>query len=203
MALGRVARQAAGIRRRRSPTGRGTRSRTTTTAKDVDRVPELPAVPRVGLVPEEPEFRRLGRLRRPGQPARGRPCSGRTSTPRPRPSRTATRSTTRRSRSWRSTTTSARGGSARSGTSTSPTTTRASRCSVPGTAASIATRRRAARAIVRSRLPIDGYFVQAAYLLTGETINERTVVDPIRRFDLRPGRFGLGAFEPHRAIQRH
>jgi phosphate-selective porin OprO and OprP len=45
------------------------------------------------------------------------------------------------------------------------------------------------------RLPIGGYYVQAAYLLTGETINERTVVDPIRRFDLRPGHFGLGAFE--------
>jgi phosphate-selective porin OprO/OprP len=47
------------------------------------------------------------------------------------------------------------------------------------------------------RLPTHGYFVQAAYLITGETIRERAVVDPINRFDLRPGKFGLGAFEPH------
>ena len=47
------------------------------------------------------------------------------------------------------------------------------------------------------RVPTSGYFVQAAYLITGETIRERTVIDPINRFDLRPGKFGLGAFEPH------
>jgi phosphate-selective porin OprO/OprP len=47
------------------------------------------------------------------------------------------------------------------------------------------------------RVPTSGYFVQAAYLITGETIRERTVIDPIDRFDLRPGKFGLGAFEPH------
>jgi phosphate-selective porin OprO/OprP len=47
------------------------------------------------------------------------------------------------------------------------------------------------------RLPTSGYFVQVAYLITGETVRERTVVDPISRFDLRPGQFGLGAFEPH------
>ena len=39
--------------------------------------------------------------------------------------------------------------------------------------------------------------MQAAYLITGETIRERTVIDPINRFDLRPGKFGLGAFEPN------
>jgi phosphate-selective porin OprO and OprP len=47
------------------------------------------------------------------------------------------------------------------------------------------------------RVPTNGFFVQAAYLITGETIRERTVIDPINRFDLRPGKFGLGAFEPH------
>jgi phosphate-selective porin OprO/OprP len=47
------------------------------------------------------------------------------------------------------------------------------------------------------RVPTNGYFVQVAYLVTGETIRERTVIDPINRFDLRPGKFGLGAFEPH------
>jgi phosphate-selective porin OprO/OprP len=47
------------------------------------------------------------------------------------------------------------------------------------------------------RVPTNGYFVQVAYLITGETIRERTVIDPISRFDLRPGKFGLGAFEPH------
>jgi phosphate-selective porin OprO/OprP len=46
-------------------------------------------------------------------------------------------------------------------------------------------------------VPTSGYFVQAAYLITGETLRERTAIDPINRFDLRPGKFGLGAFEPH------
>jgi phosphate-selective porin OprO/OprP len=47
------------------------------------------------------------------------------------------------------------------------------------------------------RVPTSGYFVEAAYLITGETIRERSTIDPISRFDLRPGKFGLGAFEPH------
>jgi phosphate-selective porin OprO/OprP len=46
-------------------------------------------------------------------------------------------------------------------------------------------------------VPTNGWFVQVAYLITGETLRERTVIDPINRFDLRPGKFGLGAFEPH------
>ena len=45
------------------------------------------------------------------------------------------------------------------------------------------------------RIPINGWFAQAGYLLTGETIRDRTLIDPLRPFDLRPGRFGLGAFE--------
>jgi phosphate-selective porin OprO and OprP len=45
------------------------------------------------------------------------------------------------------------------------------------------------------RVAIDGYFVQAGYILTGETIRDRTLIDPLNPFDLRPGHFGLGAFE--------
>ncbi|MGP0066806.1 MAG: porin, partial [Isosphaeraceae bacterium] len=46
------------------------------------------------------------------------------------------------------------------------------------------------------RVPVNGYSVQAAYLLTGETRTATGLIDPLRRFDLRPGRFGLGAWEP-------
>jgi phosphate-selective porin OprO and OprP len=45
-------------------------------------------------------------------------------------------------------------------------------------------------------VPIHGWFVQAGYIVTGETIRDRTLIDPLRPFDLRCGRFGLGAFEP-------
>jgi phosphate-selective porin OprO/OprP len=45
------------------------------------------------------------------------------------------------------------------------------------------------------RVPTSGYFVQAGYILTGETIRDRTLIDPLRPFDLRPGHFGLGAWE--------
>ena len=46
-----------------------------------------------------------------------------------------------------------------------------------------------------TRIPINGWFVQAGYLLTGETIRDRTLIEPLRPFDLRHGRFGLGALE--------
>jgi phosphate-selective porin OprO and OprP len=46
-----------------------------------------------------------------------------------------------------------------------------------------------------TRIPIGGWFAQAGYILTGETIRDRTLIDPLRAFDLRHGRFGLGAFE--------
>lgn len=45
-------------------------------------------------------------------------------------------------------------------------------------------------------LPVGGFDVQVGYILTGESISERALVDPIHPFDLRPGKFGLGAFEP-------
>jgi phosphate-selective porin OprO and OprP len=40
-----------------------------------------------------------------------------------------------------------------------------------------------------------GYFIQAGYIVTGETIRDRTLIDPLHPFDLRKGRFGLGALE--------
>ncbi len=46
------------------------------------------------------------------------------------------------------------------------------------------------------RVPVGGYFLQAAYLVTGETRTETGQIDPIHPFDPRPGRFGLGAIEP-------
>ena len=46
-----------------------------------------------------------------------------------------------------------------------------------------------------TRIPIGGWFAQAGYILTGETIRDRTLIEPLRPFDLRHGRFGLGAFE--------
>ncbi|WP_157604965.1 OprO/OprP family phosphate-selective porin [Schlesneria paludicola] len=47
-----------------------------------------------------------------------------------------------------------------------------------------------------SRIPINGWFLQAGYIFTGETIRDRTLIDPLHPFDLRPGRLGFGAFEP-------
>jgi phosphate-selective porin OprO/OprP len=44
-------------------------------------------------------------------------------------------------------------------------------------------------------IPINGWFVQAGYILTGETIRDRTNIQPLHPFDLGKGRFGLGAFE--------
>ncbi|HEV3263846.1 MAG TPA: porin [Gemmataceae bacterium] len=46
------------------------------------------------------------------------------------------------------------------------------------------------------RIPINGWFVQAGYILTGETIRDRTLIQPLHPFDLRKGHCGLGAFEP-------
>jgi phosphate-selective porin OprO/OprP len=44
-------------------------------------------------------------------------------------------------------------------------------------------------------IPIRGWFVQGGYILTGETIRDRTLLQPLHPFDLRKGRFGLGAWE--------
>jgi phosphate-selective porin OprO/OprP len=46
-------------------------------------------------------------------------------------------------------------------------------------------------------LPVSGYYGQVGYIVTGEEISERSLIDPIRPFDLRRGKFGLGALEPY------
>jgi phosphate-selective porin OprO/OprP len=45
------------------------------------------------------------------------------------------------------------------------------------------------------RVPTGGYFAQVGYILTGETIRDRMLIEPLRPFDIRPGHFGLGALE--------
>ena len=46
------------------------------------------------------------------------------------------------------------------------------------------------------RLPTYGYYVQCGYFITGETVTRRTFVQPLRPFDLRPGKGkGPGAIE--------
>ena len=44
-------------------------------------------------------------------------------------------------------------------------------------------------------VPIQSYYVMAGYFITGETASSRGVLKPIRDFDLRKGKFGLGALE--------
>ena len=44
-------------------------------------------------------------------------------------------------------------------------------------------------------LPVSGFFAQGAYLLTGETRERAALIDPIHPFDLRRGKFGMGAWE--------
>ncbi|QDV39152.1 porin [Tautonia plasticadhaerens] len=44
-------------------------------------------------------------------------------------------------------------------------------------------------------LPASGYSVSAGYFLTGEQVERRTVVEPLRPFRLRRGEFGPGAIE--------
>mgnify|MGYP001209322649 CR=1 FL=1 len=46
-----------------------------------------------------------------------------------------------------------------------------------------------------TRIPIGGWFAQVGYILTGETLRDRTLIEPLRPFDLRRSRFGLGAVE--------
>lgn len=47
----------------------------------------------------------------------------------------------------------------------------------------------------RTRLPVQSYYVMGGYFLTGETVSGRGVLRPIRNFDLRQGKRGLGAVE--------
>ncbi len=46
-----------------------------------------------------------------------------------------------------------------------------------------------------NRIGVDSFYVQAGYFITGETVSGRNVVKPIRNFDVRKGRLGLGAIE--------
>jgi phosphate-selective porin OprO/OprP len=47
----------------------------------------------------------------------------------------------------------------------------------------------------RTKVPVESYYVQAGYFITGETVSGRNVVNPIKNFDLRPGQMGPGAIE--------
>ena len=42
---------------------------------------------------------------------------------------------------------------------------------------------------------LPGMYSQVGYFLTGETLERRGPIKPLRPFDLRPGKFGLGAWE--------
>lgn len=46
-----------------------------------------------------------------------------------------------------------------------------------------------------THLPVSGYYVTLGYFLTGEVVEGRGMVKPLRPFDLRKGKFGLGAIE--------
>ncbi len=47
----------------------------------------------------------------------------------------------------------------------------------------------------KTHLPIDSFYLQGGYFLTGETVSQRGVVKPLHDFDLRPGKRGIGAWE--------
>jgi phosphate-selective porin OprO/OprP len=48
---------------------------------------------------------------------------------------------------------------------------------------------------IRTHLPVQSFYVQSGYLLTGETRSTIGVVKPLRPFDLRKGQRGPGAWE--------
>ncbi len=47
----------------------------------------------------------------------------------------------------------------------------------------------------RVRVPVESFYTMAGYFITGETVSGRGVVRPLRNFDVRSGRAGLGAIE--------
>ncbi|MEO6810911.1 MAG: porin [Isosphaeraceae bacterium] len=47
----------------------------------------------------------------------------------------------------------------------------------------------------RSHIPIQSFYAQLGYFLTGETVSARGMIKPLRDFDVRPGKRGLGAIE--------
>jgi phosphate-selective porin OprO/OprP len=48
----------------------------------------------------------------------------------------------------------------------------------------------------RTRIPVEGFYIQASYLITGETRASTGIVKPNSPFDIRKGKFGTGAWEP-------
>ena len=53
----------------------------------------------------------------------------------------------------------------------------------------------AIRRSTRTRIPVQSFYVQLGYFLTGEKVEMRNVVKPDRPFDLRQGKRGPGAWE--------
>jgi len=53
----------------------------------------------------------------------------------------------------------------------------------------------AATRSMHTRVPVGSFYVEAGYLLTGETRSQVGIVKPYRPFSLRPGQFGPGAWE--------
>jgi phosphate-selective porin OprO/OprP len=49
----------------------------------------------------------------------------------------------------------------------------------------------------RTNLPVQSFYVQTSYLLTGETKSSTGIVKPNSPFDIRKGQFGIGAWEPY------
>jgi phosphate-selective porin OprO and OprP len=45
-------------------------------------------------------------------------------------------------------------------------------------------------------VPVEAFYIQASYFLTGETRSSLGIVKPNHPFDLRKGKFGTGAIEP-------
>ncbi|MBY0589246.1 OprO/OprP family phosphate-selective porin [bacterium] len=48
----------------------------------------------------------------------------------------------------------------------------------------------------RTEVPVDSFYIQGGYFLTGEKVTARGVLEPIRPFDVRKGKRGPGAWEP-------
>ncbi|WP_165249091.1 OprO/OprP family phosphate-selective porin [Paludisphaera soli] len=51
------------------------------------------------------------------------------------------------------------------------------------------------RPAYRTHLPVDSFYLQAGYMLTGETRSGLGIVKPLRPLNLKAGEFGLGAWE--------
>ncbi|MFO0892297.1 MAG: porin [Isosphaeraceae bacterium] len=52
-----------------------------------------------------------------------------------------------------------------------------------------------ASALESVTIPVTGYSIALGYFLTHEQLDRRTIIDPIRPFNLKHGEFGLGAIE--------